>query len=389
MKKMKFFAMAFAAIFAVAFSACKPQNEPNKPDDGGNGDGGGKDQPTQIEAKLGGIIVDTYYGEAFSIVENAEAYTIIFTNEKENTTYSISLSSYPNKLAAPVEGKYAVVKEISTTEQAAVTKIIGEGEDAVKVSAENGDVTITGTAAEMEITATIKFADSEKQGKLHYKGAVQVKPFPMEMYLENEKLTITSMTLDQSEENAKYNLYTFMPKKGDVPAQGELSAIVSSPQYPNGFMQLILSYLFKGENKDATKLPTGEFPFYNMYKDGEATGDCITASDYLIYDANRYGQITGQYYFSSEIYTITANSLTNIFYPQTGTLKIEAGSKEGTMKFTINATSFNGSTFKGTFELPERVAPTSAPQRLAPKADKQWGRMLPVKEFPAAFKRAM
>ena len=103
-----------------------------------------------------------------------------------------------------------------------------------------------------------------------------------------------------------------------------------------------------------------------MYN-GDVTGenlDFVTASDYYIY------QYAGSYY--SEIYTITSDGVTNIFFPQSGTLKIENGTTEGTMKFTINATSFNGSTFQGTFELPEHVLSSSAPQRLAPKAAPQW-----------------
>lgn len=189
-------------------------------------------------------------------------------------------------------------------------------------------------------------------------------------------------------ELARFNLYTFQPKEGESPAQGLLSAVVSSPQYPNGVMQLLLSYLFVGANKDATTLPTGEFPFYNMYKDGEATGDCVTASDYYVYLNMGGGNL-----FVSEIYTFTAaGGLANIFYPQTGTLKIEAGTTEGSMKFTINATSFNGSTFQGTFELPEYVEqPTSAPQRLAPKADPAWKTYLfkQVRHFDVPQKRVM
>lgn len=381
MEKMKFFAMAFAAIVAVAFNACKPQNEP-KPDDGGDGD----KTPTQVEVALEGILVDTYYGEAFPMVEGTESYTILLTNEKENATYSVSLASYPNELAAPVAGKYTVAKQISAAEEATVTKVIGEGEGAVEVATESGDIVIAGDAKEMEITLNIKLADGESE-KLHYKGAAQVLEYKMEMYTEFEKLSITSMTLD-NENYAKNNFYAFTASSSEYSAQGLLSAVVKSPQFTNGIMQIMLSYLFLGEQKDSQTLPTGEFQFYNMYKDGEAEKDMVTASDYYIYYLNGYASVTGKYYFNSEIRTITADGVTNIFYPQTGTLKIEAGSAEGSMKFTLDATSFNGSTFKGTFELPEYVEePSSAPQRLAPKAEKQWGRMLPVREFPVTYTR--
>lgn len=379
MKKMKFFAMAFAAIVAVAFSACTPE-EPNNPGNGGDGDG--DKTPTQVEVALEGILVDTYYGEAFPMVEGTESYTILLTNEKENATYSVSLASYPNELAAPVAGKYTVAKQISAAEEATVTKVIGEGEGAVEVATESGDIVIAGDAKEMEITLNIKLADGESE-KLHYKGAAQVLEYKIEMYSEMDKLAITSMTLDNSEENSKYNFYAFTASSSEYSAQGQLSAVVESPQFTNGIMQIMLCYLFAGDNKDAQTMPTGEFPFYNMYQNGEATSDCVTASDYYIYLMNS----SGYNLFFSEIYAITANGVADIFYPQTGTLKIEAGSAEGSMKFTIDATSFNGSTFKGTFELPEYVQSSSAPQRLAPKAEKQWGRMLPVKEFPATYKR--
>ena len=206
----------------------------------------------------------------------------------------------------------------------------------------------------------------------------------MEMYTEFEKRSITSMTLDNREEYADYNFYAFFSAADAGTAQGQLSAIVSSPQYANGIMQLQLCFIFKGTSKDATSLPAGTFEFANMYN-GTMTDtnlDFVTASDYLIYYIN-----DGSYFFS-EITTITAKGITNIFYPQEGTLAIAEGSAEGTMKFTIDATSFNGSTFKGTFELPEYVPSSSVPQRLAPKAAKQWGRMVPVKEIPVAFKRA-
>lgn len=382
MKKMKFFAMAFAAIVAVAFSACN-QNPPTNPG-GGNDGNDTTTTPTQVEVALEGILVDTYYGESFPVVEETEAYTLILTNEQAGTTYSVSLASYPNDLAAPVEGTYTIVKEIAAAEQATVTKVIGEGESAVEVSAESGELVIAGNASEMEITLTIALADGDNE-KLHYKGSATVVEYKWEMVSEQEELNITSMTLENSADYATYNYYYFLPTSSEYQAQGQLSAIVSSSQYPSGIMQIMLGFIFNGEQKTATTLPVGEYPFVNMYK-GEGTDlDFITASDYYIYLINSYGGS----YFSSEIYTITSDGVTNIFFPQSGTLKIENGTTEGTMKFTIDATSFNGSTFKGTFELAEYVEDSSAaPQRLAPKAAKQWGRMVPVKEIPVAFKRA-
>ena len=382
MKKMKFFAMAFAAIVAVAFSACNNQNQPTNPDDGNDGNDT-TTTPTQVEVALEGILVDTYYGESFPVVAETEAYTLILTNEQAGTTYSVSLASYPNDLAAPVEGTYTIVKEIAAAEQATVTKVIGKGESAVEVSAESGELIIAGNASDMEITLNIALADGDNE-KLHYKGSAIVAEYKWESADEYEQLNITSMTVN--EELSDYNLYYFTPKEGETVAQGQLSAVVTSPQYPNGMLQLILCFMFNGDQQNAASLPTGTIPFANMYNGSmsDANLDFVTASDYYISLLNYYGSS----YFFSEIYTIGTEGIISTLYPQEGTLTIEEGSAEGTMKFTIDATSFNGSTFKGTFELPEYVPSSSAPQRLAPKAAKQWGRMVPVKEIPVAFKRA-
>ena len=342
--------------------------------------------PEQVELQMEGVLVDTYYGESFPVVSETEAYTLILTNEQEGTTYSVSLASYPNDLVAPLEGTYTVIGEIVAAEQATVTKVIGEGEDAVEVAGESGTLVISGNASNMEVTMNITLADGERE-KLHYSGPVQVMEYKWEMVSEQEILNITSMTLENSADYATYNYYYFLPSSSEYPAQGQLSAVVSSPQYPNGIMQIMLGFLFNGDQQSAVTLPVGEYPFVNMYK-GEGTDlDFITASDYYIYLINSYG---GSYFFS-EIYTITSDGVTNIFFPQSGTLKIENGTTEGTMKFTINATSFNGSTFQGTFELPEYVEPSSAPQRLAPKAAPQWNTYLfkNAKLPNVPYKRAM
>ena len=261
MKKMKFFAMAFAAIVAVAFSACN-QNQPTNPDDGNDGNDT-TTTPTQVEVALEGISVDTYYGEAFPMVEGTESYTILLTNEKENATYSVSLASYPNELAAPVAGKYTVAKQISAAEEATVTKVIGEGEGAVKVACESGDLNIAGNAADMEITLNITLADGESE-KLHYKGAAQVLENKMEMYTEFEKLSITSMTLEDRDEYANYNFYAFFSAADAGTAQGQLSAVISSPQYASGVMQLQLCFIFNGTSKWISKVMNPKFLIFHQ-----------------------------------------------------------------------------------------------------------------------------
>ncbi len=348
-----------------------------------------EDKATEVSLK-GNILVDTYYGESFPIVDETEAYTLILTNEQAGTTYSVSLASYPNDLVAPLEGTYTIVDELTASEQATITKVFGEGENAVEVAGESGTLVISGNASNMEITLNIALADGDHE-TLHYSGQVQVEEHKLEMVSEHEILNVISMTLENSADYAESNYYYYLPTSSGYPAQGQLSAVVSSPQYPNGIMQIMLGFLFNGDQQSAATLPVGEYPFVNMHK-GEGTDlDFITASDYYIYLINDY---YGYYcYFSSEIHTITADGITtNIFFPQSGTLKIENGTTEGTMKFTINATSFNGSTFQGTFELPEYVESSSAPQRLAPKAAPQWNTYLLFKDAKlpnVPYKRAM
>ena len=325
------------------------------------------DESELTEVSLTGIVVDTYYGESFPVVEETETYTMVLENQTEGCTYSISLASYPNDLAAPVEATYVVVDELTAAEQVTVTKVSGEG--AGEVAAESGTLVISGNASNMEITLNITLPDGTTE-QLRYSGQVQVEENKWEMISEHEIWNITSMTLDESEENSNNNFYYYMAQNGDYPAQGQLSAFVTSPQYPNGFMQIILDFLFLGEQQDAATLPVGTYSFLNMYKGDDCIGkNFVTASDYCIYTLN-FGST---YYFVSEIHTMTADgTTTNIFYPQSGTVKIEQGTTPGKMKFTINATSFNGSTFQGTFELPEYVSSSSAPQRLAPKAAPEW-----------------
>lgn len=322
-----------------------------------------EDKVTEVSLK-GNILFDTYYGEVLSVVEETETYTMVLENQAKGCTYSISLASYPNDLAAPVEATYVVVDELTAAEQVTVTKVSGEG--AVELAAEGGTLVISGNASNMDITVDITLADGDHE-TLHYSGQVQVEEHKLEMASEQETLNIISMTLDES--YSEYNVYYYLSKSDDSSAMGQLIAIVSSPQYPNGIMQILLSFLFNGEQHNATALPVGTYPFANMYNGSMVNTniDFVTASDYYI------SRINYSAYLISEIYAVTTDgTTTNIFYPQNGTVKIEQGTTPGKMKFTINATSFNGSTFQGTFELSEYVEASSAPQRLAPKAAPEW-----------------
>lgn len=336
-------------------------------------------EPEQVEVLLRGISIDTYYGGPISRVNGTEPYVISLLNPVGDVTYGIELASAPNNLAAPSAGTYSVVDNIETVGQAWVSRqtLPEEGNVLQVQPAYMGNVVISGEMSSLEITVDAVWPDGHRE-KLHYSGEATVSENKYEMYSEYEQLNVTSMVLDN--QYSSYNFYEFIPSSSTYEAQGQLSAVIESPQYTDGIIQIKLSYLFAGENKEAQMMPTGEFPFYNMYQNGVApTLDCIMASDYSVYQMNN----AGYYLFYSEIYTITADGVTNIFYPQTGTLKIEAGSAEGSMKFTLDATSFNGSTFKGSFELPAYNSSYGVPRRLAPKMKSEWNTYLLTKgTFP-------
>lgn len=149
----------------------------------------------QTEVTLSNMRVDTYYGEAFSDVENTESYTIVMKNQTGGNTYTVSLASFPNSLTAPVAGTYTVVSEITAVEQATIEKQMGEGESAVTIKAESGTVVISGNVSNMEITVNITLPDGSAE-RLHYSGPVQIEEVKVEMYSEFEVLNITSMTLE-------------------------------------------------------------------------------------------------------------------------------------------------------------------------------------------------
>lgn len=342
MKKMKFFAMAFAAIVAVAFSACKPQNEPNNPDDGGDGD----KTPTQVEVKLEGMSVLTYRGESMS--EESEEYSAVFTNETTKEQYSVTLVSYPNELQGPNEGTYTIASDLTTNEQAAVTKVSGE----TKVEAESGNIVLKGNASEMEITMNITLADGTAE-KLHYKGAVTV----VENDFGGMSEPATPVTVALNSDTA---IYYFNAAEGDYLAQTQIMMVDAK----QGLQVEIFLFYQSEANATTSEQPVGTF---KLNANPTKTEDFAQVGDYLMY--YYYSSIMGQYPAFANIaaYDAEGNN-TAIFFPQTGDIVITKGEGD-TYKIAFNNfVTYNGSKFSATeFVANKYVEKSSAPLKAAAK----------------------
>lgn len=342
MKKMKFFAMAFAAIVAVAFNACKPQNEP-KPDDGGDGD----KTPTQVEVKLNEMSVLTYDGE--SLYKDFEQYSAVFTNETTKEQYSVTLNSYFNDLKAPVESTYSIITdELTKSDQAKVTKSIGE----TKVEAESGNIVVKGNEAEMEITMNITLADGTIE-ILHYKGAVSV--VDIDFGGLSEPTSPVNLTIE-----ADTAIYAFNPASGNYLTQTQILMI----DLKHGLeVELFLFYQSEA-NATATEQPVGTF---KLNSQPTKTDDFAQVGDYFIY---YYSYIsTGKFPAVATISAYdTQGNNTATFFPQTGDIVIAKGEGD-TYKITLNNfVTYNGSKFSAKeFVANKYVAQGSAPMKIAAK----------------------
>ncbi len=347
MKKMKFFAMAFAAIVAVAFNACKPQNEPN-PDDGGDVD----KTPTQVEAKLEGMSVLTYRGQ--SMYKDIEQYSAVFTNEANNEQYSVTLISYnTNNLKAPAEGTYTIVNELTAADQAAATKLIGE----TKVQVDSGNVVVKGNNTEMEITMNITLSDGEKE-IVHYKGAVTVEKFDYAGASEPKNPVNVTLKADTA-------YYEFYAADDKYLAQSRIQMFDFSQRYHIEFFMFFQSEA----NKTAQTQPTGTFTL-NM-KPSE-TEDFVQIGDYAIYE-DYYSQGYYPPFTTIKPFDTEGYYTGNILFPQTGTVEITQGEGDAYNIKLTDWVTYNGSKFSGEFvaqKYIEKEESNSAPLKIAAKPAK-------------------
>lgn len=357
MKKMKFFAMAFAAIFAVAFSACKPQNEPNKPDDGGNG-GDGDKTPTQVEVKLQGAYVQVT-GEASP---EDEAYEIYFKNP-EGIIYSSLFLSYYNNEKGVIDGTYPIVTTIDKVEVVAFSKML---DAETEVKAESGSIEVKTNNGETEFTITASFPDGKTE-KLHYKGAITYEKIDLQGYLEpTEKTTLTiagDTTLGYCEAIPESEI--------------ALCQLVIAKETQTSYTEVQLLGWFGGANKSSNEIPVGTFPIEYL-TDANKANDIFLATNYLAYK-----QTQG----IGSLVLVETTDKQVVYWPQEGSVTIE---KEGNAyNITGTITSYYGSTINFSYNGMIGAFPESngAPKKLAPKAEKDWSRSLIKTTFPRMIKK--
>lgn len=359
MKKMKFFAMAFAAIVAVAFSACKPQNEPN-PDDGGDGD----KTPTQVEVKFGGMTVQTYRGESMS--DERDTYVALFSNETTKDIYSVAFASHPNDLKAPVTGTYKVVNKLEANDQANIVKYVG-GDVNTKLQVESGTVVVAGDNKEMEITMSISLSDGENE-KLHYKGAVEVVEDDYAGYSEPQTPVNIALKSDTA-------IYAFFPAEGDYSTQTTIQMVDKTNRLS---VELYIFYA-SAENAQAQNQPEGTFNL--NFTPGE-TEDFVQVGDYALWEYYAYQGINLPVAMIKQP-TEDGQAYQAIYFAQTGSVILTKAEND---KFNVTLkdwVSYNGSKFSAEFiankfiePIEPEEAPAMAPKKLAPKFEKQWNTSL-------------
>ena len=354
MKKMKFFAMAFAAIVAVAFSACKPQNEPNNPDDGGDGD----KTPTQVEVTLQGAYVQVT-GEANP---ETEAYEVYFKSP-EGTIYSSLFLSYYNNENGLIDGTYTISATVNKVETVAFTKVIDAN---TEVQAESGSIVIKTNNGETEVTITASYPDGDTE-KLHYKGAITYEKIDLQGYLEpTEKTTLTIVG------DTALGYCEAIPE-----SKIALCQLVIAQATQTSYTEVQLLGWFGGANNSSNEIPVGTFPI-EYISDANIANDIFIATNYY-----EYRQTQG----IGSIILVETKDGQNIYWPQTGSITIE---KEGDIyNVTGTLTSYYGSTIN--FSHNGVIAPfpesSGAPQKLAPRIEKDWSRSLIKTTFPRIIKK--
>lgn len=311
-------------------------------------------EPTQIELSLEEMSVLTYRGESMS--EESEQYSAVFTNETTQEQYAVTLLSYPNDLKAPIEGTYTIASELTTSEQASVTKYAGE----TQVDAESGNIVISGTAAEMEITLNITLADGTAE-KLHYKGAVTVVEYDFGGMSE----PVTPVTIALNSDTA---IYYFYAAEGDYLAQTQ---IVMADTTQGLQVEIFLFYQSEA-NATTSEQPVGTF---KLNANPTSTDDFAQVGDYLLY--YNYSSI-GQYpAFANIMAYDTDGNNTTIFFPQTGDIVIAKGEGD-TYKIALNNfVTYNGSRFSASeFTAHKYIDSYAAPMKLAPKPEEKWNTYL-------------
>lgn len=354
MKKTKFYAAAFAALFAVVFSACK--------DNGGNDNPPTPDpEPTKVEmTSLKYAGVDVIKGE--SAYTKFELYRYTFTNKDETEAYGFIFNSLANDLAGVSAGKYTLKSSTSmlqNVEEAIFAK--SSSGSTSEIIPESGDVEVKTGADGIEITATVTFADGSKY-IYHYKGAAPEKIEQNDVLgagepTEKKDFTVTADTL------VSYSggMTGVQFEDGSTVPAYILSILPTDENLTLDKVQEMRLFFYFGATEDATELLAGDYTIADLTNENISSnlvlaGNAITVENGLV--------------------SLVINGVDNngypleIYWPQTGTVKVE---KNGELySIYVEMDTYFGSKIKAEVKdkkigIPTDESASIAPAKLAPK----------------------
>lgn len=333
MKKMKFFAMTFAAIVAVAFSACTPE-EPNNPGNGGDDDGDKTENVTKVQLQT----IETFWIQEIDGIEQYQLQSSIKDGNK-NVSYVVSIGAYANDQAGLVDGTYNLSSDETTLKPEIIysfTKQTIEGTDTAQVAAEKAVLVVATEGDNVNYKFNVSYADGVNE-EITYNGKVPEVTDANGLW-EPE----TPSTLNISADLCGYGITDLTPYGYDY-AQIELILLNQTAQDEAYFIGALTS----DENKKATELPTGTFS--------------ITAEGMMGDDFFFPGTYFDQYPY------IYASETEGMYWPQSGTITINKDGENYTI--TMSVLSYYGSTLNINFtgEAINLYETSNSPMRIAPK----------------------
>lgn len=334
---MKFFAMAFAAIVAVAFSACN-QNQPTNPG-GGNNNEGNDTTTTENVIKVQLSTMEAFWIQEIGGIEQYQLQSSIKDGNK-NVTYIMSIGAYTSDKAGLVDGTYNLAasdeQELKAETIYGITKQTIEGNDTTEVTAEQAALNVTIEGDNVNYKFDVSFADGVKE-EITYNGKAP-EVIDANGLWEPE----TPSTLNISADLCGYGITDLTPYGYDY-AQIELILLNQTTQDEAYFIGALTS----DENKKATELPTGTFS--------------ITAEGMMGDDFFFPGTYFDQYPY------IYASETEGMYWPQSGTITIDKDGENYTI--TMSVLSYYGSTLNINFtgEAINLYETSNSPMRIAPK----------------------
>lgn len=314
MKKMKFFAMAFVAIFALAFCSCEPQNQPNTPSGGNNNDDGNGNDTTENIIKVQLSTLEAFWMQE---LEGIEQYQLQgeFQEENKNVTYIVSIGSYTTDKAGLADGTYNLAtdeQELKAETIYGITKQTIEGKDTTQVAAQDAVLNVTIEGDNVNYKFDVTFADGDKE-EITYNGKA---PEVIDANGLWEPETPSEITINA--DACGYGIIYL----GDYYADADYSQVeLLLLDKTTGDEAYFMGILSSTDNKKATDLPAGEF--------------AITNDLYIGDDGFFPGTYFDQYPY------IYVSSTEGMYWPQSGSVTI--ANNEGTYTITISVLSYYGS----------------------------------------------